>query len=59
MLAAAAVVLPSMPVIGKRVRGATAEQVPLWLRVLLRVGVLMGVEVLVEGGSVVARAGIV
>ena len=59
MPAAAAVVLPGVPVIGERVKGVTVEGVPLRLCILLRVGVLMGVEVLVEGGSVVVRAGMV
>ena len=56
---AAAAAPPGMPAFSKRVRGTTAERVPLQLRVLLRVGVLIGVEVLVEGGSVVAQAAIV
>jgi len=54
-----AAVVPSVPAIGKRVRGAAVERVPLRLCVLLRVGVLMGGEVLVGGGSVVARVEIV
>ena len=53
MLAAVVVVLPSVLVISKRVRGAIVERVSLRLRILLRV------EVLVGEGSVVARAGIV
>ena len=48
--AIAAVVL-SVPVIGKRVGGAVVERVPLWLCVLLQIGVLIGGEVLVEGGK--------
>ena len=44
--------------IGERV-GAMAERVTLRPCVLLRVGVLMGEEVSVGGGSVVVRAGIV
>ena len=51
--AAAAIVAPSMLVIGERVRGAAVERVPLRPCVLLRVGVLMGGEVLVRGGVVV------
>ena len=54
----AVIVAPSVLAIGERVRGAAVERVPLWLCVLLRVGVLMGGEVLV-GGGVVARAGMV
>ena len=50
---AAAAAPPSVPAIGERVRGATAEQVPPQLCVLLQV------EVLVGEGSVVAWAGIV
>ena len=46
--AAAAVVVivapPSMLVIGKRVKRAIVEQIPPRLRVLLRVGVLIGGE---------------
>ena len=56
---AIAVVAPSVPVIGERVKGAVVERVPLWLCVLLQVGVLMGGEVLVGGGSVVAQVEIV
>jgi len=56
--AVAAIVAPSILVIGKRVRGAAVEWVLLQLYILLRVGVLIGGEVLV-GGGVVARAGIV
>jgi len=56
---AIAVVAPSVPVIGERVKGAVVERVPLWLCVLLQVGVLMGGEVLVGGGSVVAWVEIV
>ena len=52
MPAAAAVVLPSVLVISKRVRGVIAERVPLRLCVLLGVGVLIGGEVLVGGGVV-------
>ena len=47
-----------MLAIGKRVRGAAVERVPLRPYVLLQVGVLIGGKVLV-GGGVVARAGIV
>ena len=42
-----------MAVIGERVRGITVEWVPLWLCVLLQIGVLIEGEVLVGGGSVV------
>ena len=56
--AVAAIVAPGMLVIGKRVRGAAVERVPLRPCVLLQVGVLIGGEVLV-GGGIVARAGIV
>ena len=51
--AAAVTAAPGLLVIGERVRGAAAERVPLRPRVLLQVGVLMG------GGGIVARAGIV
>jgi len=54
----AAIVVPSVLVISKRVRGAVVERVPLRLYILLQVGVLIGGEVLV-GGGVVAQAGIV
>ena len=53
---AAAIAAPSMLAISERVRGAAVERVPLRPCVLLRVGVLMGGEVLV-GGGVVARVG--
>ena len=55
MLAEAIVVIvvPSVLVISERVRGAAVERVPLRPRVLLRVGVLVG------GGGIVARAGII
>ena len=53
MPAAVAATPPSVLAISKRVRGATAKRVLLRLRVLLQMGVLIG------GGSVVARAGIV
>ena len=58
MLAAVAVALPSVLVISKRVREVIVEQVPLRLRVLLGVGVLIEGEVLVGGDGIVARAGI-
>jgi len=54
-----AAVVPSVLVIGKRVKGVTVERVPLWLCVLLQVGVLIGGEVLVGRGSVVTQAEIV
>jgi hypothetical protein len=54
----AATAVPSVLAIGKRVRGAAVERVPLRPCVLLRVGVLIGRKVLV-GGGVVARMGIV
>jgi len=57
--AAAAIAAPSVLAISKRVRGAAAEQVPLRPRVLLQVGVLMGGEVLVRVGGVVAWVGMV
>jgi len=57
--AAAAAVALSVLAISKRVKGAAAEWVPLWPCVLLQVGVLIGEEVLVREGSVVAQAGIV
>ena len=47
--AAAATAAPGMLAIGKKVGGEAAERVPLWPRVLLRVGVLIGGEVLVGG----------
>ena len=47
-----------MLVISKRVRGVIAERVPLRLCVLLGVGDLIGGEVLVGGGDIVARVGI-
>jgi len=47
-------VAPSVLAIGERVRGVTVEWVPLWPCVLLQVGVLIGGEVLVGKGSVVA-----
>ena len=47
-----------MLAIGKRVRGAAVERVPLRPCVLLQVGVLMGRKVLV-GEGIVARTGIV
>ena len=53
-----ATVVPSVLVIGKRVRGAAVERVPLRPYVLLQVGVLIGRKVLV-GEGVVARTGIV
>ena len=55
VLAEAVVVIavPSVPAIGKRVRGVVVEQVPLWLYILLRVGVLIKGEVLVGEGVVV------
>ena len=53
MPVAAAAAAPGVLVIGKRVKRVIVEWVPPRLRVLLQVGVLMG------GGSVVARAGIV
>ena len=56
--AVVAIVAPSVLAIGKRVRGAAVERVPLRPCVLLRVGVLIGGEVSV-GGGVVVRAGIV
>ena len=56
--AVAVIVAPSILAIGERIRGAVVERVPLRLCVLLRVGVLMGGEVLV-GRGVVAQAGIV
>ena len=46
---------PSVLAIGERVKGVVVEQVPLRPYILLRVGVLMGGEVLV-GGGVVAQA---
>jgi hypothetical protein len=49
------IVAPSVLAIGKRDREAAVERMPLRPCVLLRVGVLMGGEVLV-GGGVVARA---
>jgi hypothetical protein len=52
------IAVPSVLAIGKRVRGAAVERVPLRPCVLLQVGVLIGGEVLV-GGGVVARAGMV
>jgi len=45
--------------ISERVGGAAAEWMPLRLRILLRVGVLGGGEVLVREESTVARAEIV
>jgi hypothetical protein len=51
--AVAAIVAPGVLVIGERVRGAAVERVPLRPCVLLRVGVLIGGEVLVGGGVVV------
>ena len=56
---ATVVVVLSMLAIGKRVGGAAVEWVPLWPCILLQVGVLIGGEVLVGGGSVVARVEIV
>ena len=56
--AAAAIAVPSMLAIGKKVRGAAVEQVPLRPCILLRVGVLIAGEVLM-GGGIVVRAGIV
>ena len=50
--AVAAIVAPGVLAIGERVRGAAVERVPLRPCVLLRVGVLMGGEVLVGGGIV-------
>jgi hypothetical protein len=57
MLAEAVAVIAASSVlaIGKRVRGAAAERVPLRPRILLQVGVLIGGEVLV-GRGIVARA---
>jgi hypothetical protein len=52
------IVAPVILAIGKRVRGAAVERVPLRPCILLQVGVLIGGEVLV-GGGVVARAGMV
>ena len=54
MLAEVVVVIavPGVLVISKRVREAAVERVPLRPCVLLRVGVLMGGEVLVGGGVV-------
>ena len=45
MLAAAAAVPPSVPVIGKRVRGVIVKQIPPQLYILLQVGVLIREEV--------------
>ena len=56
--AVAAIAVPSVLAIGKRVRGVVVEQIPLQPCVLLRVEVLIGGEVLV-GRDVVARAEIV
>ena len=56
--AAVAIAAPGVLVIGKRVRGAAVERVPLRPCILLRVGVLIGRKVLV-GGGIVARMGIV
>ena len=50
--AVAAIAVPSVLVIGERVRGAAVEQVPLRPYILLQVGVLIGGEVLVGGGIV-------
>ena len=54
MLAEAVAVIAASSVlaIGERVRGAAVERVPLRPYVLLRVGVLIGGEVLVGGGVV-------
>ena len=52
------IVVPGVLAIGKRVRGAAVERVPLRPCVLLRVGVLIGRKVLV-GGGIVAWTGIV
>ena len=49
---------PSVPVIGERVGGAVVKQVLPQLRVLLRVGVLIGGEVLIKRESVVTQTGI-
>jgi hypothetical protein len=51
--AAAATAASSVLVIGERIRGAAVEWVPLRPCVLLRMGVLIGGEVLVGGGVVV------
>jgi hypothetical protein len=56
--AVAVIVAPSVLAIGKRVRGAAVERVPLRPCVLPQVGVLIGRKVLV-GGGIVARMGIV
>jgi len=42
-------IAPNILVISERVKGATVEWVPLWLCVLLQMGVLIGGEVLVGG----------
>ena len=47
----AVIAVPSVLVISKRVKGAAAERMPLWPRILLQVGVLIGEEVLVGGGG--------
>jgi hypothetical protein len=46
------IAVSSILVIGKRVRGAAVERVPLRPYVLLQLGVLIGEEVLVGGGVV-------
>ena len=45
--------------ISKRVGGTAAKRVPLWLYILLQIGVLGGGEVFRGGGSVVVWVGIV
>jgi hypothetical protein len=57
--AVVATVVPSVPAIRKRGRGAAVERVPLQPSVLLQVGVLNGGEVLVGRRGIVARAGMV